>query len=433
MIQPITQNILYRTTDKIESNTLLNRGILDIFGYAVPTALNANNEYEARERITGSLTYFAIAFLSPLVMMPLFNRHFLKKAGIIENFKDKGVEIVRLSKKYLIDDEKTMREGIKDLIYDLKDNPNTSEKTRKKFKNVDKDFHAILDRFKGKEDLLRESLLRAHTKIAMSDYLSTSTMFIASCFGVKELTKRFTGRTGFSAEYKMADEDYTKKKSEKHEKNKTAKIIASSVIAIAGSVLINKFVQKSFLNKNAKGLMKRIRENAEKFNYTDGKFMKILPYFLITIVGDLAPFLMSARDKYELRDAAVRQAFCMAVFFGGDAVLNGLFGRMFDKLFRTNLINKENLGEKPNFWKKATAPIYTLEQLSKTKGWDKNLLKRTQKFAIGMYWLNLALITLILGIGLPKALNYVLRKSVNKDLSQKEPQTKFESIEDFLK
>lgn len=441
MINAITQNIFYKTTDKIQSNTLLNRGIMDIFGYSIPTALNANNEDEARERIIGSGVYFTIAFLSPLVMMPLFNRFFLKKAGIIDKFSDKGVEIVRLSKKHLVKDSKEMLNGLDELMKDLKTHP--LERTRKKFQNVEKDFQPILDKFKGREEELRLKLLKAHTKIAMGDYISTGTMFVMSCFGVRELTKKLTGRTGFSAEYKMADDDYTKNNAHKHERIKIFKILASAAIMLTGSIAANKYIEKSFLSQSPKGLMNRIKNNAEKFNYTDGKFMKLMPYFLITMIGDMPPYFMSARDKYELRDSMVRQFFCMSVFFGGDAVLSGIFGRILDKIAHTKLINKEELKPKANFWKRATAPIYTLEQLRKKTGWDEKLLKRTQKASIAMYWLSLALNILILGTAMPKALNYVLRKSVSKDLKEKEagqnplagfdpPESKFKTIDEFL-
>ncbi|MFA7659162.1 MAG: hypothetical protein WCY19_06995 [Candidatus Gastranaerophilaceae bacterium] len=396
---------------------------MDIFGYAIPTSLNANNKHEARERILGSSIYFAIAFLSPFVTMPLFNKFLLKKAGITEKFGEKGVEIVRLSKEHLIENAQKMKNGLDELIFDLKENPNTSKKTKEKFKNVDKDFQKILDRFPDKE-VLRTKLLKTHTKIAIADYIITGAMLIATCFGVRELTKKLSGRTGFSAEYKMADEEYTKKNTEKHEKNKLKKIIGSIAIMLAGSIGINKFIEKSFLKEAPKGLMKAIKNNAKNFNYTDGKFMKILPYALITLVGDTPAFLSSSRDKYELRDSSVRLAMCYLIFFGGDAVLNRIAGGLLDKMFNTKIVNKEGLNEKSSMWKKMTAPIYSLQDLNKKTDWDTKLIKRTKRAGVGMYWLNLALITLILGTAIPKALNFVLRKSVNKDLN-KNPQNDY--------
>jgi len=417
MVSSITSNMFYRTTDKIESNTLLNRGIVDVFGYAVPTAINANNKDEARERALASCVYFTVAFLSPLVVLPLANKVLLKQAGITKGMQDKGVEIVRLSKKYLVKDSKEMLKGLEELKFDLKNHP--SNKTKEKFKNVDKDFQGVLDRFPDKEEL-REKLLKAHTKIAIADYVVTGSLLIAECFGVKELTKILTGRTGFSAEYKMAEDDYTKKNAQKHEQNKKTKILASVAIMLGGAVAANRFVQKSFLKQNPQGLMKWVKNNADKFNYTDGKFMRVLPYFLITLFGDIPPYLLSARDKYERRDSAARTTLCMSVFFGGDALLSGVFGRVFDKAFKTKLVNTEGLNEKLGFFKRATAPIYTLEELRKKTTWDKNLLKRTQKFGMGMYWLNLALVILTLGIAMPKVLNHILKRSVDEDLKAKQ-------------
>jgi len=39
---------------------------------------------------------------------------------------------------------------------------------------------------------------------------------------------------------------------------------------------------------------------------------------------------------------------------------------------------------------------------------------------MGMYWLNLALVILTLGIAMPKVLNHILKRSVDEDLKAKQ-------------
>lgn len=44
----------YEITTTVQENTLLNRGLLDIGGCAIPQAIMSNNKDEAIERLTGS-------------------------------------------------------------------------------------------------------------------------------------------------------------------------------------------------------------------------------------------------------------------------------------------------------------------------------------------------------------------------------------------
>lgn len=52
----------YNLTSNVQNNTLLNRGLVDIGGCAIPQALMSNNRDEAIERASMSAFYFRFYF-----------------------------------------------------------------------------------------------------------------------------------------------------------------------------------------------------------------------------------------------------------------------------------------------------------------------------------------------------------------------------------
>ena len=103
----------YDITQKVQENTLLNRGIVDIGGCAIPQAIMSNNKDEAIERFSMSCLYFFMSIVTPFFMLPFLNKHFLASSGIVKNFKSAEKDIMKVSKKYLTEDGKYLAEGIK--------------------------------------------------------------------------------------------------------------------------------------------------------------------------------------------------------------------------------------------------------------------------------------------------------------------------------
>ncbi len=104
---------IYNTTAKIQQNTLLNRGIIEVAGVSIPQIAMSNNKDEAIERSIMQVLYFSMSFLTPFILLPLFNRSALKSTGIVKNFKNSEKRIMEVSKKYLSGTAKEMEEGIR--------------------------------------------------------------------------------------------------------------------------------------------------------------------------------------------------------------------------------------------------------------------------------------------------------------------------------
>ncbi|MEI8128854.1 MAG: hypothetical protein WCG95_04465 [bacterium] len=112
--------MLYNLTSNIQTNMVLNKGLLEIGGIAVPNTIMANNKVEARERAERESLFFSLAFIAPFGFLPLFNKSFLKLNKISDKFNGFDDKIMHLSKKYLTKDGKYLEEGVKELLKTFK-------------------------------------------------------------------------------------------------------------------------------------------------------------------------------------------------------------------------------------------------------------------------------------------------------------------------
>ena len=94
----------YNATAFIQSHTLLNRGLTNIGGCAIPHAIMSNTKEEALERIGMSALTVSFAFIMPLFLLPKYNRYFLSKNGIVKNFQNNEKKIIQVSKEFLTGD-----------------------------------------------------------------------------------------------------------------------------------------------------------------------------------------------------------------------------------------------------------------------------------------------------------------------------------------
>lgn len=401
-------NGLYKATSIIQDNTVLNKAILSLIGFQIPFCLSSNNKTERMERIVQGTWYMGIAYASPFLLLPFINKKVLLKSGIIEHMKDRGVEIVRVSKEFLNQDAKKMIEGIKETAKNLK--------KEKKFKGISDDFDKILNKFEDKE-LLRQKLINAHKNIFKYDFIFTSALGGAAMPWISNFyTELTTGRKGYSGEFEMAGENYTDKMAAKHEKYKYQKLALSFALSILPAFILPKQLAKS-MSKNIselKGIPKFLNKNAKLFDYTDGKFMSLLTYAAIWTFGDFPVYLIATRDKNELAYLAISRSLVGLSFFGGELALSNWLGRTLDKTFKTKLMDMEKL-KKANPIEKIFTPARSLHTI-KNLGLDN----KTKKFSVGMYWGALLLNALLLGYGIPKTLNVALKKKVEKDLKKNE-------------
>lgn len=405
----------YNLTNQIQENTLLNRGLLDVGGLAVPQIIMSNNDDEKIERGVMETIYFVSSFMAPYLILPFFNKTFLRRNGIVKDFSNNERKIIEVSKKYLIKDTKYLVDGIRETAKSIEHEAAKHGKTLK----VSQDFENVLARFKGKEHELKEKLFNAHEKILFSDYLSTALMWCATPWAAMEVTKLRTKRSGFSATYAMLDEEQSRKNAEKHEREKKKKLLTSVVIGTIPSILFPKIVTKGLKSPN-NNIIKRCAEN---FNYTKGIFPSKTVFAAIWILTDYPNTIMSARDKYERRDRFIRNTAQIAVFFGSDYILNNIFGRLSDRFLETKIMDRSKLPEKASFFKKLGLQPKSFSEIEDLK-LSPQILKKTKTVGAALYWITLLSNMLILGFGLPSILNKMLQKSVKADTAKENTEIK---------
>lgn len=399
---------LYNLTAQIQENTLLNRGLLDVGGIAVPQMIMSNNKDESIERGVMEGIYFASSFLAPYVLLPFFNKRFLSKNSIVKDFQNNEKMIIEVPKKYLTKGADYLVEGVKETAAKLE---YTALKKGKKI-SVKQDFENILNRFPDKE-ILKNKLIDAHEKVLFSDFLATALMWCATPWIATEFTKFRTKRSGFSATYGMVDEKQSRLNAEKHEKEKNKKLLTSALIGIIPAIIFPKVVTKG-LKGNGK-FADLIKKHANELGYTKGIFPSKLIFAAIWMLSDYPSQIVSARDKYEKRDRAIRSGANIVVFFGGDFILNNFFGRLSDRFAGTQIMDRTKINEKTGFFKKISMMPKSFSDIDELKDLTPQVLKKTKSLGATLYWATLIANMCLIGFGLPKFLNTILKNTVQKD------------------
>ena len=409
---------LYDATAFIQAHTLLNRGLTNIGGCAIPNAIMSNTKEEALERIGMSTLSVTFAFIMPLFLLPRYNRFFLAKNGIVKNFENNEKKIIQVSKEFLTKDTKTMAEGIRESAGQLK---------------AEADFENILARFKGREEELKTKLLKAHEQILRSDFMSTGLLMGSIPWIATGITEYKTGRKGFSATFEMLEEKKVSKKD--HAKTKLKRLALTLAFAFIPGVVLSRLVTKGLSAKTAN----IIKNNAQNFNYTSGVSMsKTVNAMKWAFTGFLSK-LPSSRDKYELRDRTAREGATFVMFFGGDFLVNNILGRLSDTFLGTKIMNTDKYkGQKIGFFKSFTLPVRRFKKINSLKNVSPEIIKRTRNVGAALYWVSLISNMAVLGFCVPHFLNKFLRHCVQQD-KQKEAQNRqrlnspYKNILSFMK
>jgi len=380
---------------------LLNKGITEVGGFIIPQAIMANNKDESIERSFKSTLYFLMTFVSPVFLLPLFNKKWLAHYNITKNLNNNDKRILEVSKKYLTKDGKYLKKGIELKSQELFGNTN--------------EFNSVLEKYSNDTEKLRKDLINAHTAIHFTDLLTTNLMVASYPWLGNLFTQYRTKRSGYSGTYQMADEEFTKKSASKANETQTLRRALTLGLAMIPALTLPMLLKKGMLNglkSNNNNILKWFNKNAGMFDYKKAMYMSRATALALWLTGDYLPNMLASRDKYELKDNLIRITLMDAFFWGGDLLLKTLLAKGSDKLFNTHLINKN------------TNSPYTLDNLKNYKNIEnlKHLseksIKKTKQAYVSLYILNLGILMSTLGFGLPVLLNRMLRKRVEEDKSK---------------
>ena len=403
---------IYNATAYVQNHTLINRGITTIGGSTVPQCVMSNNKHEATERAIMGSIYFVASYLTPILLLPLYNRHFLKNKGITKTLNGIAQNIIQVPKRFLTPNA-DLQKGLMQTAqkFDLK-------KGGQDYKQV---FEEIYRRYNNPAKL-KKDLLSVHEKILATDFVTTALMWIALPWIATEYTEKKTGRTDFSGGFEL-------KKTQPVKEDKKKKIFWNAVFTLVPGVIFAKTVTKglsvdlknikpatNIFSKAYQNLLTRIAKKPDNYDYISGTNMSKTIYAAIWVLSSFPAKIISARDKNERRDRALRDVGLFTMFFGGDFLLNNLTGRFADKFLGTRIMNvdREKFA-KMNFFEKLKFQPKNFRKLELAKDMPQNILNKTKNVGAGLYWFSLLTNTALIGFCLPKVLNKILRKNIEEE------------------
>lgn len=397
---PAFKSNLYDITSYVQAHTLLNRGITTLGGSTIPQCIMSNNKYEAQERATMGVVYLIASYLTPIMLIPVYNKHFLKNKGVIKNLDGVEKKIILVSKKYLTP-QGDLKKGLEETAKMLDKGGSTEHK---------KAFEEIYGRYSN-PDKLKKDLLNVHEKVLLTDFMTTAAMWAAIPWIATETTEHLTGRKDFSAGFNLKSDD------NKNSNKKFRKIFWNLIFVTVPGILFSKTVTKGLnykaiesTNNLRSKLLSKINANAQSFDYTSGTNMSKTIYASIWALSSFPAKIISSRDKNERKDRAIRDIGLFTMFFGGDFFINNLLGRTADRIFGTKIMDYGS--EKLSFMQKFKLKLRDFRTLGKTCNLSPSQLKKTKNIGAAIYWTSLLANTALIGFALPKFLNKFLRHNI---------------------
>lgn len=404
----------YTATANVERNAMLNRSIIDLGG-VFPWLLSCNNKEERRERAVSISMFFALAFLAPIITVPAANRLVMKHlTKLTKSLWSNNQKAIQLSNKYLTNKEAT-KEGLKALSQKAAASPLEYAWTKLRGKKLNNklDVNELLKACGNDYEVLRKKLIISKNAVLCSDLLVTGFTLGSLGFVNNYMTKKKTGRAGFSAELEMADEKLIAHRADSYERNKKKRFASLAGLVLSISTLIPLALKKGLTSNSKTAFSTFIKKHAHYMDYEKGIFMSRLA-LLAGLIMNTGGLLLASRNKTELKDWTIRGAITNPVFFGGDLVLASGLYNLSDKLLKTKLCDKE---EKPSLFRRIFPKTKSIEEINNLA--EKGILKRKDKrAATSIYWANLAMVSAVLAYVVPTVVNRMIKSDVQKDVDK---------------
>ncbi len=414
----------YDRSASLEKNALMSRGVI-CAANDVLWLVMANNNDERKEKARRFSVAMTITYLTPIITMPFSNRFAMKYGSkLTKSFWSNNHKLIHLSNDCL-KDTKNLKKGMDILKKDYTYSPIEAIYNKLKGKKLTYeplDFDNILKNCGGNNEKglekLRQKIINAKMGVLCADFLFTTFTFGSIGFINNEVTKRKTGKTGFSAEFEMADEKVVKERAKKYEKDRNKRFAIFSAMTLAMGIAVPLILKKGLSSKaGASKFGNYIKKQAQKFDYNQGIYMSRLSMLLGGVLLGHIGTLMATRNNTELKDNIIRYFTADAVILGGDIVLAKLLFNLSDRIFKTKL-TKPSKG----LFQKIFPDTKGLKQIAQEVKTGA-ISSKNKKIALALYWTILTAITITTGSLIPAMINRLIKKDVAKDGTKFHTQT----------
>ena len=396
----------YNIASNVQQNAVLNRSFIDAGGI-FPWLIQSNNKEERTERLINLSTFFGFAFVAPVINVPAANRISMRCQGLTDGLLDNNHKAVQISNEFLTTDENLLK-GLDLYNKDKKFAPSPIERLFSK-KSNQIDIDKLLEKCQNNPELLRKRLVKAKNWVLFSDLVITGVTLGSLGFLNNYLTKKRTGRSGFSAELNMADSKIIEQRSEKYEQNKKRNMGKLAGIIMLVSAGVPFIVNRGMLSKNKNKFSEFIKNNAKYTDYTKGIFMSRF-VMLLGIIMNMCGLLLASRNETERKDWLIRCLVTNPIFLGGDLVTASLISNTCDKLFKTNLTEND---KNDKILRRIFPKVKSLENIN-TEVENKKLSNIHKPLAAGVYWGHMLLCAYALAYIVPTICNKMIKSDVDK-------------------
>ncbi len=292
-------------TQKLQEYSLVNRGVLDTLGAAVPMVMLARNEEERREKMLDRTIVIGSAFVLAPLHAWLIMRGVARRHGI-------APALMKLSYAELQSVE-ALKKGL--------------HRLRSQKINVP-GVPAI-------DEALRQTLVKAKTQMLVPDLIIECLIFASVGWITNFFTRTLTGKHQFTGEKSAVSEDALDELYENEaafQQDERWRKLLTTGMALVAPIGLGWLLQKALLTpKKVLGILfQKIREKAHYFDYKDGIWMS-MPTLGVVVCMQFLGQVMAARSERERRENLIREGMLNFVFFWGNALWMLLLSKMLFK------------------------------------------------------------------------------------------------------
>lgn len=304
-----TKPIKKTLTSYLEQNEVMNRVVMDIFGWGGPGILFARNLYERVERSLDIGLWLVAGVIFPLTLDQLINKR--------QTVKLKQ----RFPKAFLNTVEKAQPIGI----------PFEWLNTQS-IQKIPKSKLAPYGLKQIPKSMLNHIRKTKIFYILLADMLLMASKGQGYFWGKNALTEFLTGKKGFVGEFNYAKEEYLAKKAKEYESSRKKRMLASILIGYGSAIALPILIYQSVKTPNPKGIFKAFKKIVPAFNYNDTIYMSKWILMWHTLFNWNFASILSSRDSHEFRENAVRTFTLLGVCTIGDDILTGMIAKYLNRL-----------------------------------------------------------------------------------------------------
>lgn len=322
---------------------LVNRGILDSLGFAIPMIGLARSPQEQKELTLDRILVIGSAFFLAPAHAWVFKKLGAKvrkiPSTLLElNWKRHGKI---LNGEYLKDGQHLL-DGIQKKLTQLQSShqKTNSLKQKKRFRTKINELKPLLSLSKEKAETLRIKLINAKMDLLIPDLMTECLIFGNIGFITNAFSKwlygnqQFTGEQGIVSAEALRALYQEKKESELGGLSQKTRQRITTGLSLLLPLSIGLTLKRSLKKLNPNKFWRNVQKLAYKFDYENGQWMSMAALSVVVALQEIGQ-LMASRSKREFKEGFIRETVANVLFFvGNDFFAIGL-ARGLKRLFKT--------------------------------------------------------------------------------------------------